>query len=77
LGSDLSRVGESEPFSCPSIYCRHGRALPVQPTDARDTNVHNLGIDPIRELAWRGEALGTSEAKQMLEYGIEVGRGGF
>ena len=28
--------------------------------------------------SWRaiGEALGTSEAKQMLEYAIEVGRGG-
>jgi hypothetical protein len=30
----------------------------------------------IRELARRGEAWGTSEARQMLEYGIEVGRGG-
>jgi hypothetical protein len=30
----------------------------------------------IRELARRGEALGTSEARQMLEYAIEVGRGG-
>jgi hypothetical protein len=35
-------------------------------------------VDPekIRELARRGEAWGTSEARQMLEYGIEVGRGG-
>jgi hypothetical protein len=35
-------------------------------------------VDPekIRELARRGEALGTSEAKQILEYAIEVGRGG-
>lgn len=32
--------------------------------------------EKIRELARRGEALGTSEAKQMLEYAIEVGRGG-
>jgi hypothetical protein len=30
----------------------------------------------IRELARRGEALGTSEAKQLLEYAIEQGRGG-
>ena len=29
-----------------------------------------------RELARRGEAMGTSEARQMLEYAIEVGRGG-
>jgi hypothetical protein len=35
-------------------------------------------IDPekIRELARRGEAWGASEARQMLECGIEVGRGG-
>jgi hypothetical protein len=26
--------------------------------------------------ATRGEAMGTSEARQMLEYAIEVGRGG-
>jgi hypothetical protein len=32
--------------------------------------------DKIRELARRGEALGTSEAKQLLEYAIEQGRGG-
>jgi hypothetical protein len=32
--------------------------------------------EKIRELVRRGEALGTSEAKQMLEYAIEVGRGG-
>jgi len=32
--------------------------------------------DKIRELARRGDALGTSESKQMLEYAIEVGRGG-
>jgi hypothetical protein len=32
--------------------------------------------EKIRELARRGEALGTSEAKQMLEYAIEVRRGG-
>jgi hypothetical protein len=32
--------------------------------------------EKIRELATRGEAMGTSEARQMLEYAIEVGRGG-
>ncbi len=32
--------------------------------------------EKIRELARKGEAAGTSEARQMLEYGIEVGRGG-
>lgn len=32
--------------------------------------------EKIRELARRGEAWGTSEDKQMLECGIEVGRGG-
>jgi hypothetical protein len=32
--------------------------------------------EKIRELARRGEAFGTSEARQMLEYGIEAGRGG-
>jgi len=32
--------------------------------------------EKIKELARHGEAWGTSEAKQMLEYSIEVGRGG-
>jgi hypothetical protein len=32
--------------------------------------------DKIRELARRGEAMGTSEARQMLEHAIETGRGG-
>lgn len=35
-------------------------------------------VDPekIRELARRGEAMGTSEARQMLEHAIDKGRGG-
>jgi hypothetical protein len=32
--------------------------------------------DKIRELALPGEAWGTSEARQMLEYALEVGRAG-
>jgi len=32
--------------------------------------------EKIRELAKRGEGWGTSEARQMLEYALEVGRGG-
>ena len=32
--------------------------------------------EKIRELARRGEAMGTSEARQLLEYAIEAGRGG-
>ena len=32
--------------------------------------------EKIRELARRGEAWGTSEARQMLENAIETGRGG-
>jgi hypothetical protein len=32
--------------------------------------------EKIRELARRGEAWRDSESRQMLEYGIEVGRGG-
>jgi hypothetical protein len=32
--------------------------------------------EKIRELARRGEAWGTSEARQMLEHAIEMGRGG-
>jgi hypothetical protein len=32
--------------------------------------------EKIRELARRGEAWGTSEAWQMLEHGIDMGRGG-
>ena len=32
--------------------------------------------DKVREVATRGEALGTSEAKQIFEHAIEMGRGG-
>jgi hypothetical protein len=32
--------------------------------------------DKIRELARRGEAWGTSEARQMIEHALETGRGG-
>jgi hypothetical protein len=32
--------------------------------------------EKLRELARRGEAWGTSEARQMLEHAIETGRGG-
>jgi hypothetical protein len=32
--------------------------------------------EKIRVLARRGEALGSSESRQMLEYAISVGRGG-
>jgi hypothetical protein len=32
--------------------------------------------EKIREMARRGEACGTSEARQMLEHAIETGRGG-
>jgi hypothetical protein len=32
--------------------------------------------DKIRELARRGEAMGASESRQMLEHAIEKGRGG-
>ena len=32
--------------------------------------------EKIRELARRGEAWGTSEARQMLEHAIDTGRGG-
>ena len=32
--------------------------------------------EKIRQLARKGEAMGTLEARQMLEYAIEVGRGG-
>jgi hypothetical protein len=32
--------------------------------------------EKIRELAKRGEAMGTLEARQMLEHAIEMGRGG-
>jgi hypothetical protein len=44
--------------------------------DAAPPVVHFSDPDKIRELARRGEALGTSEAKQMLEHAIEQGRGG-
>jgi hypothetical protein len=33
-------------------------------------------VNKIWELARRGDAWGTSEARQMLEHAIEIGRGG-
>jgi hypothetical protein len=53
---------------------RGGRS---EDTSAADVQTFTFA-DPekIRELARRGEAWGTSEARQMLEHAIETGRGG-
>lgn len=67
-----------------TVYCtffkRGGWQVQFLEADCRTALPKTLTFaDPekIRELARRGEAWGTSEARQMLEYGIEVGRGGF
>ncbi len=62
-----------------TFFYRAGWHVSFLETDAKTPLPRTFTFaDPekIRELARRGEALGTSEARQMLEYAIEVGRGG-
>ena len=62
-----------------TFFYRSGWQVQFLEADAKTPLPRQLTFkDPekIRELARRGEAWGTSEARQMLEYGIEVGRGG-
>jgi hypothetical protein len=60
-------------------FLRDGWQVSFLEADARTPRPRSFTFadpDKIRELARRGEALQTSEAKQMLEYAIENGRGG-
>lgn len=62
-----------------TFFSRHGWQVQFLEPDAKTPLPRAFTFkDPekIRELARRGEAWGTSEDRQMLEYGIEVGRGG-
>jgi hypothetical protein len=62
-----------------TFFYRSGWQVQFLEADAKTARPRQFTFkDPekIRELARRGEAWGTSEARQMLEYGIEVGRGG-
>jgi hypothetical protein len=62
-----------------TFFSRKGWPVQFCEADLRTPLAKTLTFaDPekIRELARRGEALGTSEAKQMLEYAIEVGEVG-
>jgi len=59
---------KSDGWQCQFIEEDLKTALPKRVTFAT--------ADKIRELARRGEALGTLENKQALEHGIEMGRGG-
>jgi hypothetical protein len=54
-------------------YCQFLEPDLKTPLPKKVTFAH---ADKIRELARRGEALGTLEAKQALEHAIEMGRGG-
>jgi hypothetical protein len=61
-----------------TFFERKGWNVSFLEADARTSLPRTLTFtDPekIRELARRGEALGTSEAKQLLEYAIQQGRG--
>jgi hypothetical protein len=62
-----------------SFMFRQGWQVQFLEADLKTTLPRKLTFtDPekIRGLARRGEALGTSEARQMLEHAIEAGRGG-
>lgn len=65
------------------VYCyffnRGGREVQFLEVDLKTPLPRKLAFsDPekIRELTRRGEAWGTSEARQMLEHAIDTGRGG-
>jgi hypothetical protein len=61
------------------MFCQERWFCQFLEADAKTPLPRTLNFaDPekIRELARRGEAFGTSEARQMLDYAIEKGRGG-
>jgi hypothetical protein len=63
-----------------SFFCRSGWQVQFTEADLKTPLPRRLTFanpDKIRQLAQRGEALGDSESRQMLEAGIAVGRGGF
>jgi hypothetical protein len=62
-----------------SFFLRAGWQVQFLETDLKTPLPRKLTFadpDKIRELARRGEAMGTSEMRQMMEYAIDVGRGG-
>lgn len=77
---DVSRYDRtSHTVYCSFMLCRGSWFCQFLETDLKTPLPRKLTFahaDKIRDLARRGEALGTSEARQMLEYAIEVGRGG-
>lgn len=63
-----------------SFFCRQGWQVQFTESDLKTPLPRRLTFadpDKIRQLARKGEALGDSESRQMLEAGIAVGRGGF
>jgi hypothetical protein len=63
-----------------TFFCRGGWHVQFTSSDLKTPLPRRLTFaDPekIRQLARKGEALGDSESRQMLEAGIAVGRGGF
>jgi hypothetical protein len=63
-----------------TFFSRNGWQVQFCEQDLRTTLPRTLTFkdaEKIRELARRGEALGTAEAREELENEIEVGRGGF
>jgi len=59
-----------------SIYDFNGRICGDSVSGLFQSKRRDSGPEKIRELARRGEAWGDSESRQMLEYAIQVGRGG-
>jgi hypothetical protein len=62
-----------------TFFCRSGWQVQFCEADLKTPLPRTFTFaDPekIRELARRGEAWGTSEARQMLDHEIETGRGG-
>ena len=61
------------------FFFRHGWQVHFLEPDLKTPLPRKLTFadaDKIRELARRGEAMGTSESRQMLKHAIETGRGG-
>jgi hypothetical protein len=75
----MSRYDRPGHQVCMTFFFRKGWQVQFCEQDLKTPLPRQLTFqDPekIRELARRGEGWGTSEARQMLEYGIEVGGGG-
>jgi hypothetical protein len=76
---DMSRYDRPNHRVYMSFFLRCGWQVQFLEADLKTPLPRKLTFanpEKIREIAKRGEARGTSEARQLLEHAIDVGRGG-